>query len=283
MFQRGGMMLPTRPLPMDLDPGTTAVVVVDMQNGFVSPGGSWSLAGVDTAPIDSIVSRIAELLDAARQAGMAIVYLTMGLPATPSADGMPPEAFGGTGQQRWRHYVSSNATGHTVATPSETPTSPTWNCDIVGALTPRPGDPVIAKPTFGGFHRTELDTTLRAAGIDTLLFAGCTTSVCVETTLREAVVRNYRCVLVEDCVAEPVGANLARTNHDATLLVTELVLGWVATAADVVGALGGAEVGLPRLSPVGGERHDDGHGKAPAAALVELITGYQRSQQLIVA
>ncbi len=275
--------LPTRPLPMEIDPATTAVVVVDMQNGFVSAGGSWSLAGVDTAPIGSIVARIAALLDAARHAGMTIVYLTMGLPATPSADGMPAAAFGGTGTQRWRHYVTTNATGHTLATPGETPTSPTWNRDIVAALAPQPGDAVIAKPTFGGFHRTELDATLRAAGIDTLLFTGCTTSVCVETTLREAVVREYRCVLIDDCVAEPVGANLARTNHDATALLTELVLGWVTTAADVIGALGGADSEPPHRTPIGDDRGVTDDFERPSAVLVELITGYQRSQQVIVA
>ena len=283
MIERDRATLPTRPLPMEIDPAATAVVVVDMQNGFVSPGGSWSLAGVDTAPIGSIVERIAALLDVARQAGMTIVYLTMGLPATPSADGMPAEAFGGTGKQRWRHYVTTNATGHTVATPSEAPTSPTWNRDIVAALVPQPGDLVITKPTFGGFHRTELDETLRAAGIDTLVFTGCTTSVCVETTLREAVVREYNCVLVDDCVAEPVGANLARTNHDATALLTELVLGWVTTAAEVIGALGGTASELPRPGPTGDDRRVSAHDKSPSAALVELISGYQRSQQLIVA
>jgi ureidoacrylate peracid hydrolase len=107
----------------------------------------------------------------------------------------------------------------------------------VDGLAPRPDETIVVKWTFGGFHGTELDTLLRDRGINTLLFTGCTTSVCVETTLREAMSRLYNCVLLEDCVAEPVGANQARTNHDATVLVTELVLGWVTNSTDVVATL----------------------------------------------
>jgi ureidoacrylate peracid hydrolase len=238
MTAREALTLRSRPLPIDIEAATTAVMVVDMQNGFVSPGGSWSLAGVDVGPIDALVPRIASVLEAARRAGMPVVYLTMPLPPSPSPQGMPDFAFGGTGRQRWRHYVDTNATGHTSPVLRDAATSPTWNSDIVADLLPHAGEPVVVKPTFGGFHLTDLEDRLRQAGVDTLLFTGCTTSVCVETTLREAVVRGFRCVLVADCVAEPVGGNLPRTNHDATVLLTELVFGWVIDADAVVSALG---------------------------------------------
>lgn len=238
MAGQQALTLRSQPLPIDIDVATTAVMVIDMQNGFVSPGGSWGLAGVDIGPIDALVPRIASVLDAARRAGMPVVYLTMPLPASPSPHGMPDAAFGGTGRQRWRHYVDTNATGHTPPVPPDAAKSPTWNCEVVADLRPREGELVVVKPTFGGFHNTDLEERLRRAGIDTLLFTGCTTSVCVETTLREAVVRGFRCVLIADCVAEPVGGNLPRTNHDATVLLTELVLGWVINADAVVSALG---------------------------------------------
>jgi ureidoacrylate peracid hydrolase len=225
---------------MDLDVSSTAVVVVDMQNGFVSPGGSWSIGGVDTTPMAALVPAIAAVLDAARQVGVPVVYVTMPLPPEPDPQGIPDWAFGGTGQARWKHYVTTNQTGHAAPTETIRGSSATWNNDIVDGLAPRDDETIIVKWTFGGFHGTDLDTVLRDRGISTLLFTGCTTSVCVETTLREGMSRGYNCVLIEDCVAEPVGANQVRTNHDATVLVTELVLGWVTSSTDVVATLGHA-------------------------------------------
>lgn len=80
--------LRARPLPIELDVSTTAVVVVDMQKGFVSPGGSWSIAGVDTTPLAALVPAIAAVLDAARQVGVPVVYVTMPLPPEPDPEGI---------------------------------------------------------------------------------------------------------------------------------------------------------------------------------------------------
>ena len=60
-----------------------------------------------------------------------------------------------------------------------------------------------------------------------LVFTGCTTSVCVKSTLRDAMFRDYSCVLLADCTAEPIGQEFARSNHDASLLLIERVFGWV--------------------------------------------------------
>ena len=107
----------------------------------------------------------------------------------------------------------------------------TWNTAIVAELTPDAADIVVSKHRYSGFYGTDLDVILRSRGIETLVFTGCTTSVCVESTLRDAFFHDYRCLLLADCVAEPIGAELARSNHDATLLVTELQFGWVADSA----------------------------------------------------
>jgi ureidoacrylate peracid hydrolase len=230
--------LQARPLPIELDVSTTAVVVVDMQNGFVSPGGSWAISGVDTTPMAALVPAIACVLDAARRVGVPVVYLTMPLPPQPDPDVIPAWAFGGTGQARWKHYVAMNQTGRPAPPEPVLGDSPTWNADIVDGLAPRDDETIVVKWTFGGFHGTDLDALLRDRGISTLLFTGCTTSVCVETTLREGMSRGYNCVLIEDCVAEPLGANQVGTNHDATVRVAELVLGWVANSTDVVATLG---------------------------------------------
>ncbi|MCA1693857.1 MAG: cysteine hydrolase, partial [Actinobacteria bacterium] len=65
----------------------------------------------------------------------------------------------------------------------------------------------------------------------------CTTSICVESTIRDAMMRDYRCVLLEDCTAEPIGQGLPRTNHEASLLVIETLFGWVSDSAALIEAL----------------------------------------------
>ena len=113
----------------------------------------------------------------------------------------------------------------------------TWNTEIVSELTPESSDVIVYKHRFSGFYETELDEVLRSRGVENLIFTGCTTSVCVESTLRDAMYRDYRCLLLEDCTAEAIGADLPRSNHDASLLVIEVLFGWVATSAAVIRAL----------------------------------------------
>jgi ureidoacrylate peracid hydrolase len=69
------------------------------------------------------------------------------------------------------------------------------------------------------------------------VFTGCTTSICVDSTIRDAMFRDYRCLVLEDCMAEPIGGDLERTNHEATLLTLQTLLGWVGTTSDLLAAL----------------------------------------------
>ena len=120
----------------------------------------------------------------------------------------------------------------------------TWNTEIVSELRPGPDEEVVYKHRFSGFFETELDTLLRSLGATDLIFTGCTTSVCVESTVRDAMFRDYRCLLLEDCTAEPIGDGLTRSNHDASLLVIEALFGWVSNSADVIAALERSAVGV---------------------------------------
>jgi ureidoacrylate peracid hydrolase len=113
----------------------------------------------------------------------------------------------------------------------------TWNTEILDELTPEPGDQIVSKTRYSAFFGTELHDVLQALGTTHLLVTGCTTSICVESTIRDAMFRDYSCIVLEDCTAEPIGADLARTNHEATLLVIERLFGWVSSADAVVDAL----------------------------------------------
>jgi ureidoacrylate peracid hydrolase len=102
---------------------------------------------------------------------------------------------------------------------------------------PRPGDLIVPKHRYSGFFETSLDSVLRARSVRDLIVTGCTTSICVESTVRDAMFRDYRCVVLEDCTAEPIGATLPRTKHEASLLNVETLFGWVSDAEKFTAAL----------------------------------------------
>jgi ureidoacrylate peracid hydrolase len=113
----------------------------------------------------------------------------------------------------------------------------TWNTDIVAELTPEAGDLVLYKHRFSGFYETELDNVLHRLGTRNLIFTGCTTSICIDSTIRDAMFRDYRCVLLADCTGEPIGGDLARSNHEASLLTIQALLGWVSSSERFVLAI----------------------------------------------
>ena len=98
-----------------------------------------------------------------------------------------------------------------------------WRLRTVGDV----GDDVIYKTRFSGFFETDLDARLKKLGVTHLVITGCTTSICVDSTVRDAMFRDYLCVLLADCMSEPIGHGLPRSNHDASLLSAEVLLGWV--------------------------------------------------------
>lgn len=229
-----GVRVEARPHALTIDPRQTAVIVVDMQNDFGAEGGMFARAGIDRSGIRAAVAPTARVLAAARQAGMPVVYLKMGF-AEDLSDAGGPEA-----PNRVRHLVAWGV-GQRVIAPdggeSRVLIQDTWNTDILPELAPQPGDRIVDKHRFSGFFETELDAILREMGVTSLVFTGCTTSVCVESTLRDAFYRDYQCLLLADCTAEPVGSELPRSNHDATLLLVELAFGWVSDSTALVQAL----------------------------------------------
>lgn len=222
-----------RPEPISIDPSHTAVLVVDMQNDFGSVGGMFERAGIDISGISEAVAATAPVLRAARALGIPVVYLKMEH-APDLADAGPPDS---------PHWIKHQPFG--VGSPVEAPDGrpsrvlvlDTWNTDIVDELAPEPGDHVVSKHRYSGFFQTDLDELLQSLDVKHLLVTGCTTSVCVESTVRDAMFRDYSCVVVRDCTAEPIGSGYTRTNHEASLLVIETLFGWTAASEPVLVAL----------------------------------------------
>ena len=229
------IVLEAKPGSISIDPSEAAVIVVDMQNDFGSKGGMFDRAGIDISGIQKAVAPTARVLAAARRAGMTIVYLKMGYRADLSDLGAPDAP------NRVRH-LQLLGVGQTVKTPDgkegRVLIRDSWGTDIVDALKPEAGDIVMYKHRFSGFFETDLDAVLKKAGVRHLVFTGCTTSVCVESTMRDAFFRDYHGVLLTDCTSEPIGKDAPRSNHDASLLVMEILFGWVSTSRQFLEAAG---------------------------------------------
>jgi ureidoacrylate peracid hydrolase len=222
-----------QPQPIALDMAACAVIVVDMQNDFGSEGGMFHRAGIDISMIQRAVTPTRGVLAAARAQGIPIVYLKMAFKADLS-DAGPVDS------PNYARHQMLNA-----GTPMQAPDGSasrilvrdTWNTAILEALAPDASDVVLYKHRFSGFFETELDAILRKMGIRHLIVTGCTTSICVEATIRDAMFRDYSCVLLEDCTGEPIGHGLPRSNHDASILNTQVLFGWTSSSVEFLRAV----------------------------------------------
>ncbi len=227
------VMLDAKPEPIAMDPARSAVIVVDMENDFAAKGGMFDRAGVDISGAQKVIAPTAKVLAAARQAGLKIIYLKMGYRPDLSDLGAIDSV------NRTRHLKFG--VGQKIQAPDGRESwlliRDTWDTDIVPELKPQASDIVIYKTRFSGFYQTDLDATLKKFGIKYLIVTGVTTSICVESTVRDAMFRDYLCVMLRDCMSEPIGHDLPRTNHEASLLNAEVMLGWVSDSEQVIKAL----------------------------------------------
>jgi nicotinamidase-related amidase len=179
------------PYSFDFKLGSTALIIIDMQNDFCSRGGFGEVLGNDITPTRAIIPMIQQLLQSARDAGVLIVHTREG--HLPDLTDCPPAKLAWSKRQGagigdvgpMGRILVRGEKGHA----------------IVPELTPIEGEFIIDKPGKGAFYNTELDQLLKQNDIESLLLCGVTTHVCVHTTLREANDRGYRCLVLEDATA----------------------------------------------------------------------------------
>src|SRR5712692_5978471 len=140
------VVVDARPEALAIDPQTTAVIVVDMQNDFGAEGGMFARAGIPIADIETVVDPIAHVLRAARRAGMKVIYLTMQFEPDLSNAGAP-------GSPNFLKHELLGV-GDVVAAPdgrkSRTLIEGTWGTEILPELAPQEGDLVVAKHRYSG-------------------------------------------------------------------------------------------------------------------------------------
>ncbi len=212
------------PFAFSFDPSRTALLVIDMQRDFLEPGGFGASLGNDVGRLQAIVPTVGQLLEGARHHGLTIVHTREGhdpaltdCPPSKRLRGTPPVRIGEPGPMG--RLLVRGEPGHA----------------IIDALSPRKGEWVIDKPGKGAFYATALETSLARRGIDTLLLAGVTTEVCVQTTMREANDRGFDCLLVEDATESYFAAFKAATLD--MVRAQGAIVGWTAPTAAVLGAL----------------------------------------------
>jgi ureidoacrylate peracid hydrolase len=222
----GVAVIEAKPEPISIDLSKTVVIVVDMQNDFASKGGMFDLAGIDISMVPGAVRSTKKVLAAARDGGIKIIYLKMGYRPDLS-DAGPPDS-----PNRLKHIPLriGKAVRTADSTESRILVRDTWNTDIISDLAPHPDDITIYKTRFSGFYQTDLDGILKRLGAKYLIVTGLSTCVCVESTIRDAMFRDYSCVLLADCTGEPIGHDLPTSNHEASLLVIQTLFGWVSGA-----------------------------------------------------
>jgi ureidoacrylate peracid hydrolase len=222
-----------QPSPLTFDLGRTVLLVIDMQNDFAAKGGMFERAGIDVSMIQAAIAPTARVLESARRQGIKVVYLKMAFRPDLSDAGLPDSP-------NWRVHSFAHV-GETVRAPDGTESRilirDTWNTEIVSELQPQPGDVVVYKHRYSGFYQTDLDNILREMNAKYLVVTGCTTSVCVESTVRDAMFRDYSCLLLADCMAEPIGREFPRSNHDASLSVIQTMFGWICRSDQFIQAL----------------------------------------------
>jgi len=202
-----------------LDPAATALLVIDLQIDFLSPDGYFARKGYDPSPLRAILPNVNRLIAAARSAGLLIVHTRQGYRAD-LADMTPYER----GRRR-----RAGLDGTEILLRS----SPGFA--IVPEIAVAATDVIVDKTANGAFTYTDLEHILRARGISHLIFTGCTTDVCVHSTLREACDRNFQCCLVEDACASGDAYAHAAAVHMVT--VEDGIFGVVTKTDEVVSAL----------------------------------------------
>ena len=208
--------IPAQPGPFPLEPAAVALIVIDMQRDFVEPGGFGASLGNDVTRLTAIIPAVADLIGLFRQKGWPVIHTREShlpdlsdCPPAKRLRGKPSLRIGDPGPMG--RILVRGEPGN----------------QIVDGCAPLPGEVVIDKPGKGAFYKTNLDAILAETSIRQLVFAGVTTEVCVQTSMREANDRGFECLLVEEATESYFPAFKAATL--AMIHAQGGIVGWTCT------------------------------------------------------
>jgi ureidoacrylate peracid hydrolase len=168
-----------------LDIKKSALLVIDLQNAFCHKEGTLGKSGLDTDHLASVIHPLRPIIKCCHDVGMPVLWTVQ-------------EHFE-TDHRRNRKRLPS----HTSKRKGVSALAGTWDAEIVEELKDLVNNPslVIRKHRFGGFYETRLEVVLEQLGVEALFVTGLTTNACVETTIREAYLRDFDVVGIEDCIS----------------------------------------------------------------------------------
>lgn len=219
--------VPAQPYPYPLDPAHTALVVIDMQRDFIEKGGFGDSLGNDVARLEAIIPTTAALIALFRQQGWTVIHTREA--HKPDLSDCPPAKIRRGNPSL--HIGETGAMGRLLVAGEP-------GSQIVDALSPIDGEIVIDKPGKGMFWATGIHERLQALGITHLVFAGVTTEVCVQTSMREANDRGYECLLIEDATESYFAEFKAATIK--MIAAQGGIVGWVTPLSELAKAVGAA-------------------------------------------
>jgi len=200
-----------------VSPGSAALIVVDMQNDFCSKGGVFDRLGYDMSMVKEMIPRLVGLVGEARKVNLPIVFLKSTYNTTPNWY---------LSEVWFEHKIRRQSRIYSVIPALK---EGTWGWEIIDQLNPLPTELVVLKNRYDGFLHTNLDLALRSRGVESVIMTGVSTNVCVETTTREAFLRDYYVVFTKDCTA-----SYERDLHEATLKNVDKYFGIVVTSEEVM-------------------------------------------------
>jgi ureidoacrylate peracid hydrolase len=205
-----------RPHAFDgIEPNKAALVVVDLQNGFMAPGQPCEIGHAR-----DIVPNVNKLASAMREAGGLVVWIKNTYDAETAI--------------AWSVWRTHFATGDWGQRMEEAFTPGNFGHQIWPGLEVAPGDLTVQKYRFSALVQgsSNLDAILRRRGIDTLVVVGTATNVCCESTVRDGMMMNYKCVMVSDA-----NAAMSDEEHNATLANVAVRFGDVRSTDEVLALL----------------------------------------------
>jgi nicotinamidase-related amidase len=200
-----------------VEPAHTALLLIDIQNDFCSPGGTFDQGGYDVGFYNPMIERTRQLLDAARRSNVLPIFIQNTTLKNHMSDS--------PAQVRFRVRLSRDDQSSLQYTEDGT-----WGHRFVDALAPTADELTVKKFRSSAFVSTPLDLLLRSNGIDTVCITGCTTEGCVESTARDGMFLDYYVVVVPDCVESDT-----REQHEASMTLMKNRFD-IVTSTDIIGA-----------------------------------------------
>lgn len=216
--------MPAEPFAFPFERASLGLVVIDMQRDFIEPGGFGAALGNDVRPLQAIVPAVACLIEGFREAGLPVIH-TRECHKPDLSDCPPAKRLRGAPSLR----IGDPGPMGRILIAGEP------GAEIVPELAPKPGEPVIDKPGKGAFYATEFGSVLKAKELQQLVFAGVTTEVCVQTTMREANDRGYDCLLATDATESYFPA--FKQAAIEMIRAQGAIVGWTATTHQILEAL----------------------------------------------